>query len=100
MCFLHVLTLKLSLARGSFLILEVSNEYKIPSGHKSIVASTGYFSYHNLLLLKPYLIREQAAALVSMLGAQSPLAQHVISSDLDRLCEPAVEQRVVQWEGL
>lgn len=35
-----------------------------------------------------------------MLGAQSPLAQHVISGDLNRLGEPAVKQRVVQWEGL
>lgn len=35
-----------------------------------------------------------------MLGAQSPLAQHVISGDLNRLSEPAVKQRVVQWEGL
>ncbi len=34
-----------------------------------------------------------------MLGTQSPLAQHVISGDLNRLGEPAVEQRVVQREG-
>lgn len=50
--------------------------------------------------LNSHLIRKQAAALVPMLGAQSPLAQHVIRSDLNRLGEPAVEQRVVQWEGL
>lgn len=53
-----------------------------------------------LLLLKAYLVGEQATALVPMLGTQSPLAQHVISGDLNRLGEPAVEQRVVQWEGL
>lgn len=49
---------------------------------------------------QPHLVGQQAAALVSMLGAQSPLAQHVICSDLNRLGEPAVEQRVVQREGL
>lgn len=47
-----------------------------------------------------YLIGEQAAALVSMLGPKSPLAQHVVSSDLDRLGEPAVKQRLIQGEGL
>lgn len=52
------------------------------------------------LLLKPYLVRKQAAALVPMLGTQSPLAQHVVSGDLNRLGEPAVEQRVVQREWL
>lgn len=50
--------------------------------------------------LKLYLVGEQAAALVPVLGTQSPLAQHVISGDLNRLGEPAVEQRVVQREGL
>lgn len=33
--------------------------------------------------LNSYLIRKQAAALVPMLGAQSPLAQHIIRSDLN-----------------
>lgn len=64
---------------------------------------TALLSMHHspgLLLLKPYLVGEQAASLVPMLGPQSPLAEHVISGDLDRLGEPAVEQRVVQWEGL
>lgn len=50
--------------------------------------------------LSSYLIRKQAAALVPMLGAQSPLAQHVVRSDLNGLSEPAVEQGVVQREGL
>jgi len=59
-------------------------------------------SHHllGLLQLKPYLVREQTAAFVVMLVAQSPLAQHVVSGDLNRLGKPAVEQRVVQWKGL
>lgn len=47
-----------------------------------------------------YLIGQQAAALVSMLGPKSPLAQHVVSSDLDRLGQPAVKQGLIQREGL
>lgn len=46
-----------------------------------------------------YLVGQQAAALVPMLGPQSPLAQHVVSSDLDRLGEPAVKQGLIQGLG-
>lgn len=46
-----------------------------------------------------YLIGQQTAALVPMLGPKSPLAQHVVSSDLDRLGEPALKQGLIQGEG-
>lgn len=46
-----------------------------------------------------YLVGQQAATFVPVLGAQGPLAQHVIGGDLNRLGEPAVEQRVAQREG-
>lgn len=52
------------------------------------------------LFSKSHLIGQQAAALVSVLGSQRPLAEHVVGSDLNRLGQPAVEQGAVQWEGL
>lgn len=57
---------------------------------------TGYMLSYKLR----YLIGQQTAALVSMLGPESPLAQHVVSSDLDRLGQPAVKQGLIQGEGL
>jgi len=48
----------------------------------------------------PYLVRKQAGALVLVLRAQSPPAEHVVSGDLNRLGQPAVKQGLVQREGL
>lgn len=59
-----------------------------------------YVLRYMLCYMLRYLIGQQTAALVSVLGPKGPLAQHVVSSDLDRLGEPAVKQGLVQGEGL